>query len=142
MDFKEKTALLNEYFLRLYQNKSEIEKQACTDSPLAALTYNDLRVFEVIEMRRRLNMRDLSVKLGLAMSTLTGIVDKLVEKGYVKRHRCAQDRRVVYAELTEEGNKIFARRKSANTSISEGILSALSEEEQDEFLRLFKKAIS
>ena len=117
MDIKEKTALLNEYFFFLYQNKHAAEKKTCSDSPLSALTYNDIRVFEAIEIRRRLNMRDLAGELDLPMSTLTGIVDKLVEKGFVKRDRCHQDRRDVEFQKLSSWGTDFERMKEMGRDV-------------------------
>lgn len=37
----------------------------------------------------------------------TRLMDKLCDKGYIKRTRCENDRRVVYVEITKEGLKII-----------------------------------
>lgn len=43
-----------------------------------------------------LKATELAEKIGISASTLTGVVDKLVEKGYVKRIRDEKDRRVIF----------------------------------------------
>lgn len=43
-----------------------------------------------------LKATELAEKIGISASTLTGVVDKLVEKGYVKRIRDENDRRVIF----------------------------------------------
>ena len=39
--------------------------------------------------------------------TLTGIVDRLEQKGLIKRSACPQDRRRMYVVLTNKGEKFF-----------------------------------
>jgi DNA-binding MarR family transcriptional regulator len=140
MGFKEKVTTLNEYFFQLYNDRKLKEKKTCSKSPLSHFTYNDLRTFELIDAKGLVNMRELSEELQLPMSTLTGIVDKLVKKEFVRRARTDEDRRVVQVELTESGRKMICLRKTAHTSVCEGILNALTDEEQNELLRLLKKA--
>lgn len=43
-----------------------------------------------------LKATELAEKIGIPASTLTGVVDRLVERGYVKRIRDEKDRRVVF----------------------------------------------
>ena len=140
--FEEKVALLNNYFYHIFQQRFTTEKSVCTNSPLSSLNYNDLKVFELVEMKNELTMGCLSEALGLAMSTLTGITDKLVGRGFLERTRSQSDRRVVVVRLTEKGHQTFALRKSAHESISRNILSALTEKEQKTLLRLLQKVIS
>ena len=142
MGFKEKVSRLNQYFFQLFMDRNLTEKITCSNSPLSQLTYNDLRTFELIEAMGTANMRELADQLHLPMSTLTGITDKLVKKDFIDRMRNNEDRRIVQVKLTDLGRQMIQLKKSAHTSVSEGILKALSEREQDEFLRLLKKVIS
>ncbi len=50
-----------------------------------------------------ISMNDLSLKMKLASSTMTRMVDQLVQKGMVDRQPDAEDRRVVRVRLTERG---------------------------------------
>jgi DNA-binding MarR family transcriptional regulator len=48
-------------------------------------------------------MRQLSSNIGIKPSSLTGVVDVLVERGWIERHSNEQDRRVVLVALTSAG---------------------------------------
>jgi DNA-binding MarR family transcriptional regulator len=50
-----------------------------------------------------LTISALSKKVHLSMSTLVGIIDRLEEKGFVKRTRDIKDRRVYFINITETG---------------------------------------
>lgn len=54
----------------------------------------------------QLSMGELSQKMYLHMSTVSGVVDRLEEKGYVERARGNKDRRVVKISLTKGGKKL------------------------------------
>jgi MarR family transcriptional regulator, organic hydroperoxide resistance regulator len=52
---------------------------------------------------------ELSQKMYLHISTVSGIIDRLEEKGYVLRKRGKADRRVVTVRLTPAGKTIISR---------------------------------
>jgi DNA-binding MarR family transcriptional regulator len=141
MDFKNRVLLLNEHFFQLYQSRFFQEKKTCSNSPIALLTHNDLRVMESLDRNGVLTMRELAEALSLPMSTLTSIANKLVKNKYIDRVRIDEDRRVVQLQPTKLGRKMIDLRKNAHTSVSEELLKSLTDSEQQEFLRLFKKAI-
>ncbi|KDR95651.1 DNA-binding transcriptional regulator, MarR family [Peptoclostridium litorale DSM 5388] len=53
---------------------------------------------------------DLAKEIGIPASTLTGVVDRLVEKGYVERVRDENDRRIV---LVKPGRAVIEKAKAA-----------------------------
>ncbi|MBR8741907.1 MarR family winged helix-turn-helix transcriptional regulator [Nocardiopsis sp. MG754419] len=51
----------------------------------------------------RLPMSRLAREVSLSTGGFTKLADRLEKEGYLERHNCAEDRRVVYATLTESG---------------------------------------
>jgi DNA-binding MarR family transcriptional regulator len=51
----------------------------------------------------KLKMGELADQVLTSRSGLTRLVDRIEAAGYIKREHCAQDRRVVYAVLTDAG---------------------------------------
>ena len=58
------------------------------------LTGPQRAVMQVLVHSRRLSLKDLSGQVGLAHSTVSGIVDRLERQGLVERHTDVRDRRV------------------------------------------------
>ncbi len=56
---------------------------------------------------RRLRMGDVSHSLMLSRSGATRMIDRLAERGLVERVSCPSDRRVVYAGLTSDGQRML-----------------------------------
>jgi DNA-binding MarR family transcriptional regulator len=62
---------------------------------------------------RRLRMVDLAGHLVIAKSAVTKTVDRLEERGLLRRERDPADRRTVYAVLAPDGEKVFDLAKVA-----------------------------
>ncbi|WP_336206833.1 MarR family winged helix-turn-helix transcriptional regulator [Nonomuraea sp. LPB2021202275-12-8] len=78
-------------------------------SPLftSNLTMRQLKVIMVVAINGSATGQDLAHNLGVALGTVTGIVDRLVAHGFVSRHEDPHDRRVRRVELTETGAKLM-----------------------------------
>lgn len=59
------------------------------------LTRTEIAILFMVK-REPLKATELAEKIGISASTLTGVVDRLVERGYVKRIRDENDRRVTF----------------------------------------------
>jgi len=67
-------------------------------------------------------------RLGLSPSTMTGLVDRLEEQGYVKRRPHASARRVTLLTLSAKGDAAFAREIDWYRSLVDEIFGSLGEE--------------
>ena len=83
----------------------------------------------------KLKISDVSEKMGLSNPTVSGIIDRLENQGFVERIRSSDDRRVVMVDLKEEFRK-NAKNKfcNFNNNFGESIDNA-SEEELDVILK-------
>jgi DNA-binding MarR family transcriptional regulator len=67
------------------------------------LAWYDVLVALLESPGHRLRMQDLARRVLFSRSGLTRLVDRMVERGYVVRERCADDRRGTFAVLTPVG---------------------------------------
>jgi len=56
----------------------------------------------------RMRMSELADSVLLSRSGLTRLVDRLEREGLLKRERCESDQRGLFAEITDEGRRVFA----------------------------------
>lgn len=82
---------------------------------------------------------DISRELNVSAPTVSGVVDRLEELGYVVRHADKEDRRCVTVSLTDKGRKISLKMRSALVDRWVEVLSKLSLEDADKYLELVKK---
>jgi DNA-binding MarR family transcriptional regulator/YHS domain-containing protein len=89
--------------------------------------------------RRRVRMSELARACGTVLSTMTGLVDRLEQRGYVRRVRADADRRVVHVELAPAGARAFRERLEADMRVVIALLDALSSKEQAAVVRALDK---
>ena len=106
----------------------------------AKLSKQECRVLSVVGQFQPIIMRVISERSGLSITNTTGIVDKLVQKKYLRRERSDEDRRIIKVSLTSTGEEIYAMETNNYRKVSGAILAALDDQEQQEMLRMKKKA--
>jgi len=73
------------------------------------ITGPQLWALKIISADGRLSLGELTKKMYLHPSTVSGIVDRLEKKGYVVRDRGQEDRRVVKVHLPPKGKKLVKK---------------------------------
>src|SRR5947207_15623613 len=75
-------------------------------------------------------------------TTITGVVDRLVQKDLLVRRASSTDRRARALQITAEGARILRGIEPAVETAQRTMLRGLSADETKEFLRLLRKAIA
>ncbi len=84
-------------------------------------------------------MTELAEVTQISSASLTGIVDRLEDRGLAHRVRSEQDRRVVTVELTEQGREeMVASNRDFETRVS-ALLEPLTAPEREQLLTLLTK---
>ncbi len=112
---------------------------AAANGPHVELNMQELRVVEFLGNGGPRMMRELAEYLTVAVNSVTSIVDHLEAKGLVHRQRSEEDRRVIRVELTESGREIYQSAVEVNLRLFRSMLGALTEDEQEIFMVLFRK---
>jgi MarR family transcriptional regulator, 2-MHQ and catechol-resistance regulon repressor len=103
------------------------------------LTPTEFAILEVLYHKGPLLLGEVQRKILVTSGGITYLVDRLVEKGFVKREECAEDRRARYAVLTPAGTALIRKIFPQHASAIEEVLSGLSTAEQREAVQLLKK---
>jgi DNA-binding MarR family transcriptional regulator len=75
-------------------------------------------------------------------TTITGVVDRLVQKGLLLRRASSRDRRARELEITEEGRRTLRAITPAVEAAQRMLVRGLTEKETAELMRLLRKAIA
>jgi DNA-binding MarR family transcriptional regulator len=67
------------------------------------ITYGQIRMLFILKKKNKMSMSELGEKLNMQKPNVTAFVDKLIEQGLVERVPNADDRRVIFIGLTEDG---------------------------------------
>jgi DNA-binding MarR family transcriptional regulator len=86
-------------------------------------------------------MRELAEACSLALSTMTGVIDRLVNKGLMRRRHSEEDRRVVLISLTGRGKLAYEERLDADMRLVLTMLQAVKPVEQRTLVTLVQKSV-
>jgi DNA-binding MarR family transcriptional regulator len=89
--------------------------------------------------RDNLTMGELSKAIAVPMSTATGMIDWMVDNGYVKRLSDPEDRRVVRISLTHSGRSLYESLQDHMVQHLQQLLSCLTFEEQSSMSSILRK---
>lgn len=113
--------------------------QQAAQGPHTHLSHQEMRVLEILGETGMQMMRVIAADLSVAVNSLTKIIDHMEENELVERVRSSSDRRVVHVQLTSEGKNIFRILKKSKANFHRSILLALTDDEQEILLVLFRK---
>jgi MarR family transcriptional regulator, organic hydroperoxide resistance regulator len=103
------SAAISEIMQSLRRIFKSIQDYSQEVSKKFGITGPQLWALKTISLNGSLSLGELSQKMYLHPSTISGVVDRLEKKKYVQRDRGKEDRRVVQVRLTPAG-KALARR--------------------------------
>jgi MarR family transcriptional regulator, 2-MHQ and catechol-resistance regulon repressor len=103
------------------------------------LTPTEFAILEVLYHKGPLLLGEVQRKILVTSGGITYLVDRLVEKGLVKREECAEDRRARYAVLTPAGSALIRKVFPQHAMAIERAVSGLSTAEQREAVQLLRK---
>lgn len=105
------------------------------------LTTAQLRVLFLTREQPGVTAGELATRLGVTPPTISGIVDRLVKLGLVRREDDESDRRLVRNLLTEPGANACSRLERGVEIYTRRILIEMNHEDLEDFLRGLKAFI-
>ncbi len=137
---------LSQYARSLYTDLHRLRKHfghpSTASSSLPALSTAEWETILLLGQQGACNMRHIAATCGTALSTMTGIVDRLeTHKALVRRSPSATDRRVVLVQLTEEGQRVYRHRLESDMQVVLTLLQPLTPQEQQTFVACLHKGV-
>lgn len=103
------------------------------------LSPTEFAVLEVLYNKGDLPLQKIGEKILITSGTITYVIDKLEKKKLLKRSASTEDRRIIYAKLTDEGKRLLDEIFPIHKRYINELLSGLSDEEKITFIQLTKK---
>ncbi|MBM7654169.1 MarR family winged helix-turn-helix transcriptional regulator [Neobacillus cucumis] len=103
------------------------------------LNPTEFAVLELLYHKGDQPMQQIGGKILLASGSITYVVDKLEQKGLLRRIACPNDRRVTYAQITEQGKTFIEEIFPDHAKQIDTLMSSLSESEKTTAIDLLKK---
>jgi DNA-binding MarR family transcriptional regulator len=108
-----------------------------------AMTIGDKQVLKLVASQDGIILREIREALGMPNSTLTSTIDRLEERGLVRRTISERDRRSYAIELTAGGRAYMALQDQSERDLARRILQALgTEQDQQTFIDILSRVVS
>ena len=135
-----KTAIKEEYINRfiyaLFNLMNEMKKGMDNCCAMCGdLSEKEFMLINYVGQKQSMKMSDLAECLSAPLSTVTSIVDNLVEKKYLDRYHSSDDRRVVYVTLASYGKQIFQTFMAQAQEMAKTVLSHYKTTDQENLIR-------
>jgi len=103
------------------------------------LSEKELMIVNFVGLKHNVKMSDIAESLSAPLSTLTSIVDKLVERNYLARYHSNEDRRVVLVTLATNGTDTYNKFITKKMELATNILSGFNLQEQSNLIQYLEK---
>ena len=100
----------------------------------SGLTMPQMMVIRILSKHNQMKLSEISNKMNLANSTVSGIIDRLEKIDVVKRVRSKEDKRVVYVELSSKAKELHEGFHNLMNEYLEDIIRDANEEQINRIL--------
>ncbi|WP_041138336.1 MarR family winged helix-turn-helix transcriptional regulator [Beduini massiliensis] len=100
------------------------------------------RILMILNKKERISQRDLLEIVGIRSSSLSEVLTKIENNGYIVRHKKDEDKRNVEIAITPSGKKRALEVRKIHEERSKNLFASLSPQEQIELSSLLEKLLS
>lgn len=126
-------------FVVMTRSLNAIQKRVQQEIKTLGLNPTEFAVLELLYNKGKQTIQKIGEKVLISSSSITYVVDKLEQKDYVKREPCANDRRITYAVITEQGQTLMEELFPKHQKDLNEICGGLTEEEKELTIEMLKK---
>ena len=128
-------AQINDILVNLFREILELEEKAIITEEFQDISLNDMHIIEAIGRGEGKNMSAIAKLLNITVGSLTTSMNSLVNKKYAIRKRSEKDRRIVYIQLLEKGERAFCQHMKFHEKMTDAVVEEVPEEERKVLLR-------
>ncbi|MEH7386068.1 MarR family transcriptional regulator [Bacillus sp. JJ1521] len=129
----------NEPFLLLMQTSRAIQERIRDDMIKNNLSITDFSVLEVLFHKGKQTIQQIGKSILISSGSMTYVIDKLEQKGLLKRSACPDDRRAIHVTLTDAGYDLMKKIMPEHEDFIDSVFDSLEAEEKDMLVNLIRK---
>jgi DNA-binding MarR family transcriptional regulator len=132
----EKLDLIVETVIYLESEGRRLAREACQR---VGVTATQLNVLKLLQEIGELSLSELSRRLAAQSSSVTGIVDRMVQADLVEREQSTDDRRVWRIRMTDKGEAIARTTQVLPWDLLRAALGSLDAREKEQLTHILQK---
>lgn len=105
------------------------------------LSITEFSVLEVLFYQGKQTIQQIGNRILISSGSMTYVIDKLEQKGIIKRNDCKEDRRVIHITLTAEGMKMMENIMPKYQEMVDSFFGDLTGHEHEEIVKMLNKVI-
>lgn len=129
----------NKPFLLLMHTSKKIQEKIRDDINKSGLNITEFSVLEVLYHKGQQTIQQIGSSILVSSSSMTYVIDKLEQRGLIKRSPCPSDRRVIHVTLTESGTELMEQIMPVHHEMVDSMFESLTQDEAEELAELLKK---
>jgi len=108
----------------------------------SGITISQLVILDRLREKGKCKMSDLAKDLHVTKGAVTGMTDRLIHSGFLKRERALKDRRIVWVAPTQKGASFADRMRLERLKTLGDLFSCLTDRERAQYLSLLEKIVN
>jgi MarR family transcriptional regulator, 2-MHQ and catechol-resistance regulon repressor len=129
----------NEPFLMLMQTSKAIQERIRDEMSQNKLNITEFSVLEVLFYQGKQTIQQIGNRVLISSGSMTYVIDKLEQKGIIKRNDCREDRRVIHITLTAKGLNMMENIMPTYQDMVDSFFGDLSGDESKLMVDFLKK---
>lgn len=126
-------------FTVFMKSSQSVEKLIKQDFLKKEINLNEYAVMELLYNRGNQPIQAIGRRVLMGKGSITYVIDKLEDKGFLYRKPSEKDRRKMFACITDEGKQYMDKRVVEQEALINKIFNELDEDEVDYAINLFKR---
>ena len=127
---------------RLKRKISELAGRVIVEEQLGDVSLHQLHILDVIHTLDHPTATQLADTFRVTRPTITAMIKRLEEHGFIERVRSAEDGRSYTIELTERGRSLSGVHSRIHQQVAKFLSAYLEPDEVEQFARLLRKLLS
>lgn len=129
----------NQPFLLLMQTSKAIQEKIRDEMSKNKLSITEFSVLEVLFYQGKQTIQQIGTRILISSGSMTYVIDKLEQKGIIKRNDCKEDRRVIHITLTPEGMDMMENIMPKYQDMVDSFFEDLTEDDSELMIHFFNK---
>ena len=121
------------------QTSKAIQEKIRDEMSKNKLSITEFSVLEVLFYQGKQTIQQIGTRILISSGSMTYVIDKLEQKGIIKRNDCKEDRRVIHITLTPEGMDMMENIMPKYQDMVDSFFEDLTEDDSELMIHFFNK---
>src|SRR3954451_7634580 len=129
----------NQTYLILMQTSKAIQEKIRIEMINNNLNITEFSVLESLYLKGKQTIQQIGHSILISSGSMTYVIDKLEQKGLLKRTACPDDRRAIHVTLTDDGIDLMNKIMPKHEGLIDDMFGSLNYDEAATMVTLLKK---